>query len=60
MFKLAAEPKRWISVRAPPVALVGLEPGAAQQMPCQHALHHLQHWRHQLWLRGQQQAQRDR
>ena len=42
------------------VAFVGLEPGSLQQMARDHALHHLQHRRDQLGLRGQQQAQRDR
>ena len=42
------------------VAYVGLEPGSVQQMAREHALHHLQHRRDQLRLRGQQHAQRDR
>jgi hypothetical protein len=42
------------------VALVGLEPGSLQQMACDHALHHLQHRRDPLGLRGQQHAQRNR
>jgi hypothetical protein len=42
------------------VPFVSLEPSAAQHMARDHALHHLQHWRDQLGLRGQQHAQRDR
>ena len=42
------------------VAFVSLEPGAVQQVARNHALHHLQNWRDQFRLRGQQQAQRDR
>jgi hypothetical protein len=42
------------------VAFFGLEPGGAQQMAREHALHHLQHRRDQLGLCGQQHAQRDR
>jgi hypothetical protein len=42
------------------VAFVGLELGTVQQMARDHALHHLQHRRDQLGLRGQQQALRDR
>jgi len=34
-----------------------LELGVAQHIEREHALHHLQHWRDQLGLRGQQQAQ---
>jgi len=36
------------------VAFASLEPGSLQQMARNHALHHLQHRRHQLRLRGQQ------
>ena len=42
------------------VALVGLQPGAVQQVAGDHALHHLQHRSDQPGLSGQQQAQRDR
>jgi hypothetical protein len=42
------------------VSGLGLEPGGIQQMTRNHALHHLQHRRDQLGLRGQQHAQRDR
>jgi hypothetical protein len=35
------------------VAFLGLEPGSLQQMARDHALHHLQHRRDQLGLRGQ-------
>ena len=42
------------------LTLVALEPRVAQQVPFDHALHHLQHRRDQLGLRGQQHAQRDR
>jgi hypothetical protein len=42
------------------VACVGLQPRAVQQMACDHALHHLQHRRNEVGLRGQQHAQRDR
>jgi hypothetical protein len=42
------------------VAFVSDEPGSGQQVPRDHALHHLQHRRDQLGLCGQQQAQRDR
>ena len=41
------------------VSLVGLEPGLTEQVARDHAVHHLQHNRHQLGLCGQQQAQRD-
>ncbi len=58
MFKLAADPKRWISVTAPPWPSSPLSP-TIQQMARNHALHHLQHRRDQLGLRGQQQTQRD-
>jgi hypothetical protein len=37
-----------------------IETGAGQQKPHDHALHHLQHRRDQLRLRGQQHAQQDR
>ena len=41
--------------------VVSDEPGSGQQVPRDHnALHHLQHRRDQLGLRGQQHAQRDR
>jgi hypothetical protein len=59
MLRLAAEPKRWISVTAPPWPSGRIQPGAVQQMARDHALHHLQHRRDQLGLRGQQHAQRD-
>jgi hypothetical protein len=42
------------------LTFVALEPRVAQQMPLDHPLHHLQHRRDQLGLRGQQHAQRDR
>ncbi len=42
------------------VGFVGLEPSLAEQMARDHAVHHLQHRRHQLGLCGQQQTQRDR
>jgi hypothetical protein len=35
------------------VAFVDLEPGVIEQMPRDHALHHLQHRHDQVWLRGQ-------
>ena len=38
----------------------GLETGVVQQVPRDDALHHLQHQRDQLGLRGQQHAQWDR
>ena len=38
------------------LTLVGIESGLLQQMARQHALHHLQHRRDQLGLRGQQHA----
>ena len=38
------------------VSLVGLEPSLAEQVPRDHAVHHLQHGRHQLGLCSQQQA----
>jgi hypothetical protein len=41
------------------VAFVGLEPCAVQSMSSDHALHHMQHPRARLGMRGQQQAQRD-
>ena len=41
------------------VANASLEPGMVQQVPRDHALHHLQHRRDQLGLRGQQQPLRD-
>jgi hypothetical protein len=31
-------------------SLVGLEPGLTEQEPSDHAVHDLQHGRHQLWL----------
>ena len=34
-------------------------PGPIEQVAREHAVHHLQHKRHQLGLCGQQQAQRD-
>jgi hypothetical protein len=34
------------------LTFIGLEPGAGQKVTCDHALHHLQHWRHVLGLRG--------
>ena len=42
------------------VALLAFESNAIQQVARDHALHHLQHRRDQLGLRGQQLAQRDR
>ena len=42
------------------LALFAFESNAIQQMARDHALHHLQHRRDQLGLRGQQQSQRDR
>jgi hypothetical protein len=42
------------------LAFVATEPRVVQQTPLDHALHHLQHRRDQLGLRGQQHAQRDR
>jgi hypothetical protein len=42
------------------MAVVGLELRAVEQVPSEHALHHLQYRRDQLGLRGQQHAQRDR
>ena len=41
------------------VSLVGLETGLVKQEARDHAVHHLQHGRHQLGLCGQQQAQGD-
>ena len=41
-------------------ASVTLELSVVQQMPLDHTLHHLQHRRDRLELRGQQHAQRDR
>ncbi len=41
------------------VGFLGLEPSLAEQMARDHALHRLQHRRHQLGLCGQQQAQGD-
>ena len=38
---------------------VRLEPSLAEQVARDHAMNHLQHARHQLWLCGQQQVQRD-
>ena len=65
MFRLAAEPI--VKVRLDQrdraavglVGLVGLETGLPEQVARDHAVHNLQHGRHQLGLRGQQQAQRD-
>ena len=42
------------------VGLVCLEASLPEQVARDHAVHDLQHRRHQLGLRGQQQAQRDR
>ncbi len=58
-FRLAADPKRWISVTAPLSASIGLESGLPEQMARDHAVHHLQHGCHQFGLRRQQHAQRD-
>ena len=41
------------------VGLVGLQTGLPEQVARDHAVHRLQHGRHQLGLCGQQQAQRD-
>jgi hypothetical protein len=60
MLRLAAEPKRWISVTAPPWPSSAGELGGVQQVARDCALHHLQHRRDELRLRGQQHAQRDR
>jgi hypothetical protein len=59
MLRLAADPKRWISVTAPLSASPALTPGLLEQKPSDHAVHDLKHGRHQLGLRGQQQAQGD-
>ena len=63
MFRLAADPI--VKVRLDQrdraaVGLVALETGLPEQVARDHALHDLQHGRHQLGLRGRQQAQRDR
>ena len=42
------------------VSLVGLETRLPEQVARDHAVHDLQHGRHQLGLCGQQQAKRDR
>jgi hypothetical protein len=42
------------------VGLLGRQPGLIEQAARDHAVHELQHRRHQLRLRGQQQSQRDR
>jgi len=60
MFRLAAQAEALDQRDRAAVAYVGLEPGSVQQMAREHALHHLQHRRDQLRLRGQQHAQRDR
>ena len=59
MLRLAAEPNRWISVTAPLSACSAFSPGLIQQEARDGAVYDLQHRRHQLGLRGQQQAQRD-
>jgi len=41
------------------VGLACLEPGLPEQVARDHAVHDLKHGRHQLGLRGQQQAQGD-
>ncbi len=58
MLRLAADPKRWISVTAPLSASSGLNPAWPSRWRV--ITRHLQHRRHQLGLCGQQQAQRDR
>ena len=58
MLRLAAEPKRWISVTAA-VSLFSLQTCLPEQVARDDAVHHLQHRRHRLGLRGQQRAQRD-
>ena len=63
MFRLAANPI--VKVRLDQrdraaVGLVCLQARLFEQEPSHHVLHDLQHGRHQLGLRGQQQAQRDR
>ena len=40
-------------------AFLGLETDLPEQVALDHGVHHLQHGRHQLGLRGRQQAQRD-
>ena len=62
MFRLAADPI--VKVRLDQrdraaVGLVCLRACLFEQEPSDHAVHDLQHGRHQLGLRGQQQAQRD-
>ena len=42
------------------VGLKGLEAGLIQHVARDHAVYHLQHWRHQHRLCGQQQSQRNR
>jgi len=42
------------------VSLLGLQPGLIEQEACDGAVYDLQHGPHQLGLRGQQQAQRNR
>ena len=63
MFRLAADPI--VKVRLDQrdraaVGLIALETGLPEQVARDHAVHDLQHGRHQLGLRGRQQAQRDR
>ena len=58
MLRLAAEPKRWISVTAA-VSLFSLQTCLPEQVARDDAVHHLQSGRHQLALCGQQQAQGD-
>ena len=62
MFRLAADPI--VKVRLDQrdraaVGLIALETGLPEQVARDHAVHDLQHGRHQLRLSGQQQAQRD-
>ncbi len=44
---------------APLSASFALSPACPSRWRVTHAVHDLEHGRHQLWLRGQQQAQRD-
>jgi len=60
MLRLAAEPKRWISVTAPLRPWSAASPAWPSRWRVRTRSHHLQHRRDQLGLRGQQPPQADR
>jgi len=50
MFRLAADPKHWISVTAPLSACPAFSPGLIEQEARDCTVHDLLHRRHRLWL----------